>query len=163
MIRLSKDHTMLAAASLLAAASAAEMLWPHPIEVATQQTDSAPAQSARPEIHRLELTQEYALAIEQPLFTVDRHPYVPPPSTQPAASASQSAPDISAELFGVVTVAAERLVLLRMNGGQSVRKLRSGEAIDGWTVERVDEGSVTLVNGTFERRLEISSVGDARR
>jgi hypothetical protein len=153
---------MLALASLLAAGLTAEMLWPHPLEGA-RQAGSASADSARSAVQRLEPTKEYVLAIEQPLFTVDRRPYVPPPSAQTAVSTAQRPPEINAELFAVVTVAAERLVLLRLSGGQVIRKLRSGDGVDGWTVQRVDDASVTLVNGGFERTLEISSIGDERR
>jgi hypothetical protein len=150
---------MLGLAAACVLGTALEMLWPHPLRTAKAETTPGKSAEVAP-IPPLALTPDYVTAIEHPLFTVDRRPYEVPPSAQPA-EAAPAAPELNAQLIAVVRVGEEQMILMRL--GQAVRKLRGGETIDGWTVQRIDARSATVSNGSVERTLDLNPVSVARR
>jgi hypothetical protein len=152
------DRAMIATATVLGAMTALELGWPHALRVARDGTAKERAEFAPVVAQRLEITRGYSAAVDRPLFTVDRRPYqVPPDAAAQAAAATAPVPELNAHLLAVVTVAADKTILLRVGGGNVVRKLKTGETIDGWTVQRVEDARATLSHGRFERTVELTS------
>jgi hypothetical protein len=155
------DQWMYGAAATCVLATAVEMLWPHPLRGASSDADAAAASTNAPPQGPLALTTDYVVEIERPLFTVDRRPYVVPPNAQAATAAAPAAPELNAQLIAVVRAGGDQMVLLRF--GQAVRKLHSGETIDGWTVTKIDGSSVAVSNGSFQRTLDLKPAAVAQR
>jgi hypothetical protein len=152
------DRAMVATAAVLGALTTLEMTWPHALRrTARDDAASESVESVLRATPRLEVTRAYATAIDRPLFTVDRRPYQPPPDAAAQAAIAVAAPELNARLLAVVTVAAEKLILLQVGGGNAVRKLKTGETVDGWTVRRVEDASATLSDGRFEHTVALTS------
>src|SRR5690606_4163999 len=99
--------------------------------------------------------------VRRPLFEKGRRPVEPPreeraaPVKAPSAPAAKRVVDRNAlTLMGVLTRGdGGAIALMRRNRtGEGVR-LQEGEAIDGWTVERVEAARVLLRQGDIEIAL----------
>jgi hypothetical protein len=94
---------------------------------------------------------------QRPLFTVDRRPYQPPPSTQTAGPTGPPPPTIDAALLGIAKAADAQLILLRLGAAPTVHRLRMGGQIEGWTVTKIGEASAVLSNNGHTRELALAT------
>lgn len=90
--------------------------------------------------------------LDRPVFEESRRR--PPPQAADTASApSELDPLQGVTLLGVFTVGKEQHLMLRAEN--KVTRLKRGDAFGPWTVLAADEGSVTFVQGSEKRQLEL--------
>lgn len=93
--------------------------------------------------------------VERPLFRENRRPYEPPRKPQqenPEPKAEQlPAPEV--EVTGVILTPRTKAVIYRPKDGKRSERAAVGEQIDGWTVEKITDDGIVLVQG--ERRTTV--------
>ncbi|HMT63485.1 MAG TPA: type II secretion system protein N [Ottowia sp.] len=152
----------LAVAALLAAALAALWLAPGPQARWRQwqapppqapPLDDVPTASLRPNPAAV---ATYPAVLERPLFNPARRP-------QPSASAPAAAPAPAAieqvRLQGLVAGPALTGVMLEEQG--KARFVRIGEAVAGWTLERVQARAAVFVRAGQQRQIALDVASDA--
>ena len=95
--------------------------------------------------------------VRRPLFEKQRRPVEAPKVAAPAAALPTRQADPSAlTLQGIIfNEGGSGIALMRRTQtGQSVR-LREGDTVDGWTVERIEAESVHLVQGDTRIALQL--------
>ena len=99
--------------------------------------------------------------VRRPLFEKSRRPIAapaPPPVSKvdpEGPVASHSADQNALSLLGVVASEGRTIALLKRNQtGQNVRA-EVGDAIDGWTIERIEPQRVTLRQGDTQMALQL--------
>ena len=90
---------------------------------------------------------------DQPLFYASRHFYIPPPPS--AVPAAPPKPDY--RLVGTFIIPSKPTVALLTGAGGASRKVKTGDELDGWTVQAVETGRVVLQYQATT--VEISSAG----
>ncbi len=88
---------------------------------------------------------------ETPLFYASRHFYTPPPPS--ALPPTPPKPDY--RLVGTFVIPSKPTVALLANSSGVSRKVKSGDDLEGWTVQTVESGRVVLQYET--QTFEISS------
>ncbi len=159
--------------SLLAGALAAAMLaaafseWRAGLEPVAIGAGPAPAGgAAAPEVPpqpAIALDPAQAAAVlERPVFSPTRRrpearPAAPKAGAQgPAATARSSEPpppQLRFTLVGILRDGAGALAVLKPPDGQPAQALRAGQALDGWTLQRIGVDRASFRNGSFEREL----------
>lgn len=152
----------LAAAALLAAALAALWLAPGP-QARWRQWQAPPPQA--PQLDDVQTASlrpnpaavaTYPAVLERPLFNPARRP-------QPSASAPAAAPAPAAieqvRLQGLVAGPALTGVMLEEQG--KARFVRIGEAVAGWTLERVQARAAVFVRAGQQRQIALDVASDA--
>lgn len=106
----------------------------------------------------------YAELWTRPLFNPDR---VPDPEAAPNVPASTGAGDGPRladpgqfRLVGIAGDSETRLALVRQPDG-SIRTLKIGDSLGGWTVERIDERGVSISGGGRKQILTIPRAPNA--
>jgi hypothetical protein len=99
-----------------------------------------PPRQAMPEKAR------FSAIVERPLFLPARRP----PSEKAVAAATPT-PDFS--LFGVVISTGEPLALVKPDAGGEPFRVRQGEEISGWTVDRIESDRIVIRQGGTESEL----------
>jgi len=101
--------------------------------------------------------------VRRPLFEKKRRPVEPPPARAAAAPVprtivSRPAADPNAlTLLGVLMSDGKGggiALLRRNNSGQNLR-LQEGDAVDGWTIERIESDTVLLKQGDTQLALQL--------
>lgn len=100
--------------------------------------------------------------VGRPLFEKSRRPVEPPaPLAAPKIEAppppppAPAADDGALSLLGIVASEGRTIALLRRNfTGQNVR-VEVGDAVDGWTIERIEPQRVTLRQGDKRIALQL--------
>lgn len=152
----------LAVAALLAAALAALWLAPGP-QARWRQWQAPPPQA--PQLDDVQTASlrpnpaaqaNYPAVLERPLFNSARRP-------QPSASAPAAAPAPAAieqvRLQGLVAGPALTGVMLEEQG--KARFVRIGEAVAGWTLERVQARAAVFVRAGQQRQIALDVASDA--
>jgi len=98
--------------------------------------------------------ETFRATVERPLFTPGRRaPHAAPPTAEPVMASAVW------RLVGFIVDGSGRgVALMRGEEAGQVVRVRPGEAIGGWTVERIAAGEVTLVRD--EERLSVPLDGD---
>lgn len=103
---------------------------------------------------------ELSETVRRPLFERTRRPVEAPrsavPSARPAAAPKRQADPNALTLQGVMLNEGRSAIALmrRTQTGQSMR-LQEGDAVDGWTVERIEADRVHLVHGETRVTLQL--------
>lgn len=138
----------LAAANCAAAALA---LWPWiaPVGAASAPAARPPTQDdGPPPLATLPPGASYAAIAERPLFS---------PTRRPDASSAGTLSGISARyrLLGVILAREQGRALVAPIAGGRTLELGEGEAIEGWTVKRIERDRVVLFSPAGEATLEM--------
>jgi hypothetical protein len=98
-------------------------------------------------------TATFSVIQDQPLFYASRRFYTPPPaSTLPAVP-----PKPDYRLVGTFVIPDKPTVALLTSSAGMSRKVKTGDDLDGWTVQAIEVGRVTLQYQTTT--ADISSAG----
>lgn len=116
---------------------------------------TAPKPFAVPELNTEVPARAATLAViqDQPVFYASRHFYTPPPPS--ALPVTPPKPDY--RLVGTFIIPSKPTVALLTGAGGVSRKVKTGDDLDGWTVQAVETGRVILQYQATT--LEISSAG----
>lgn len=91
--------------------------------------------------------EEMTAIRERPLFSPSRRPVEVPAMPDVAEEVPMIAP-LNAALIGVITSSeGDGLALIKMNGQNDVARLRIGETIEGWQLDKIESHAVTFTNG----------------
>ena len=97
--------------------------------------------------------------VERPLFTAQRRP--PPPDALDEAApalgelALPSRAPSGYEVSAIVITEGDEIAYLRGPAGGVLKRLRIGEALDGWVLEEVRADGVVLLNGGRREELAL--------
>lgn len=80
--------------------------------------------------------------VNRPLFSVSRRPFVPLSDNEPNMIQSQPG-EMSLELVGTMLTGATHLALLR-HSNDGLLRLRLGQEVEGWLIDRIDQDRVRL-------------------
>jgi hypothetical protein len=84
-----------------------------------------------------------AVIQDQALFYASRHLYTPPPPS--AVPSTPPRPDY--KLAGTFIIPSKPTVALLTGSAGVSRKVKTGDELDGWTVQSIEAGRVTLQSG----------------
>lgn len=113
------------------------------------------AKYVSPEIsipNKPEPSERYLESVERPLFVFTRRPPPPPPPPVPPSTMRKG----QFKLSGVSIVGGQKLVFLIENSTKRTRVVREGEKINEMTVEKVEPGGITLVQGNDQETLGLA-------
>ena len=100
---------------------------------------------------------------ERPLFRPDRRPL--PPSAADEEPVAEQTGDAGAKpafapiLLGVVIGEGRDLVVLAPEAGERIRRVRVGEEVDGWTLDRLEGRRAVFRRGEEEQSLVLRRAG----
>lgn len=80
--------------------------------------------------------------VNRPLFSVSRRPFVPVIDDEPSMIQDQPG-EMSLELVGTMLTGETHLALLR-HSNDGLLKLRLGQEVEGWLIDRIDQNRVRL-------------------
>lgn len=112
-------------------------------------------------------TTNFAETFERPLFSPSRRKFVPAPveekpvevaSTPPAAQPQpqpSAPPSPPPSLLGISVSGGNAKALLQVAGGGPATWFANGEAVDGWTISRIDGNQAVLMRDGQETRLSL--------
>ncbi|MBV5311094.1 MAG: hypothetical protein JZU59_17080 [Chromatium okenii] len=100
--------------------------------------------------------EQYAELLERPLFRPDRKPEPPPdapaePSAAPEMNADLNTLDLTAVMLTPSLISA----WVRDPAQPTLRRLRLGDEVHGWTVQKISEDQVILVRADEEHSLTL--------
>ncbi len=132
-----------------------------PVEI--EQVRAATARErtvASPELFELPPLEMFGELVERPLFEPTRRPVpaaVPPAEelAKVADAASPSGKKVAFKLTGVVIDGVQGIALIAHTG--RVDRVRTGEAIVGWRLEKIESERVVLDRGTEKVELQLRS------
>lgn len=81
--------------------------------------------------------------IDRPLFSALRRPFEPMIEEQPSVVREAPPNELAAQLVGTMVAGETRLALLK-DGDGNFLKLRPGQEVEGWLVDRIDHENVRL-------------------
>lgn len=129
-----------------------------PVDLPDETTPSQPLPAA------FESTQLTA----RPIFRVSRRPWMPPPPPEapappptaaaepaPAAAPVQQVAELQVALFGLRMFPEGAEALIAKPGEATPQWLRTGEAVDGWTLTSVDGNTAKFSAGEATRTIEL--------
>ena len=103
-------------------------------------------------------TDEFLQLLERPLFSSSRRPPPPPPPPTPPPP-----PDLlaNAQLVGTYNSGGGAGVIVQMDGKS--RRIRLGEALNGWQLKTIQERVAIFTNGEQSRELPLirAKIGSA--
>jgi hypothetical protein len=136
----------LAAANLAVAALA---LWPvmAPVGAASMAPAAAPARADRPAPGRLGPSASFDAIAARPLFS---------PTRRPDASAPAGGLAARYRLIGIVTVRDRGRVLLAPIAGGRAIELGKGDALEGWTLKRIERNGALFASPAGEAALAVT-------
>lgn len=103
----------------------------------------------------------FSVTRERPLFSPTRRPPAPPPTVAPPPPPPAPPPDV--ELLGVVIDGEDAHALVRTSAGGKIRRLRIGEAIDGWKVGQIDARKLVLLRNGRMATFTMFTAKDLKR
>lgn len=134
-----------ASANLVAALLAA---WPFvPSRAPAEPAPAAPIEDATPRLARLPPFADFAATSARPLFSATRRP-------DPAAA--MLGIDGRYRLMGLVIAGAARHALIAPVAGGRALELGEGEAVEGWTLARIERDRVVLRSPAGEATLALT-------
>lgn len=140
---------------------------PSPLRFFTSlETAPTPEVKAPPELKMAAMppAETFAEIVQRPLFNENRLP--DPARAQATAdtgdgSTAPAASDLSQfKLVGVITASSIRIALVQRAGGET-KRVRAGDTIDGWRIEKIDVSGVTASDGNRSARLVIPRAQNA--
>jgi len=90
---------------------------------------------------RLEDLKAFA---ERPLFAISRRPQAAEPITREILASDTVEPKPDFVLLGITTGPDGSIARIRAGGDEPSRSLRTGENVEGWTVQSIDASTATL-------------------
>ena len=153
------ERILLVLAALAGTIMAAELLWPHPLDV-VRRDGGGPERigtATSPASDPPEPFEAFAGIHRRPLFRMDRQPFTapePPPESHEFDTEPAQDPTVEFELDAVVITPSVRMAFLRVDG-RPARKVREDETIEGWTLAGVEPDTVRLVRGQESRFLRL--------
>jgi len=142
---------LTAAAALLAGAAA----WPWLAEPAAAGNVAAPAPEAgAAAIAPLPPLANFAAMVDRPLFAPSRRPN---PTDRTLAVAG-----LRYRLIGIVAAGKDRHALLADPSGPRSIEIGEGAALDGWTVDKIEQDRVILSGPTGAAALTFGSAADGK-
>jgi hypothetical protein len=104
----------------------------------------------------------FAEITARPIFNQDRRPDPAREAPTSGENIAQQAGDLSQfRIVGIVTDREVQLALVQTPGGTTTR-VRAGDTIDGWRIEKVDVSGVTASDGMRSARLVIPRAPNGR-
>lgn len=95
------------------------------------------------------------VAIERPIFHINRRPPKPVP-VKPKAAPVVRKPAFLLELVGVMgATSGNPTAFLLHTGNQQTHTVRSGQVVDGWTITEIGLDSVRLVKDSEQKTLDL--------
>ena len=136
----------LAAANIAVALLAA---WPWlPRPAPAQPPATAPAEDTAPKLARPAPFSDFAETSDRPLFSATR---------RPVPGAGMLGVDGRYRLIGLVIAGAARHALIAPAAGGRALELGEGEAVEGWTVTRIERDRVVLSSPAGEATLGLTA------
>jgi general secretion pathway protein N len=156
--RLNPPWTLLGCAGLLAVALGIETMRFSAAPLAGEGAPaaaSAPAPGARAASFDAPPASRYVEIAERPLFIPDRRPQ---PDVAPA-SAAPGPPAPALLVQGVVLSPEHRYAVIQHGNPPKLESITVGATVDGWHVERIDAGAVTLRSGATTAEYLVGKPG----
>jgi len=144
----------LALATVAAFAAELAVPWEH------APTSAPPAAAGTGELPRAAplVAGAYGAITEHPLFQPSRAPWIAPP---PPAAPSGAPPPPNYTLAGVVVSGTARSAILRPANAPTTVLVNEGQALDGWTLRRIDATGLHFATGDQTFDLGFPSAGQA--
>jgi type IV pilus biogenesis protein PilP len=100
--------------------------------------------------------EAHEVLTRRPLFTAGRRPdpVTAPPGAPVDGRGAMSTDPTQYRLVGIAGDSVERLALVRKADGEIVT-VRTGDSLDGWTVDRIDTRGVSISGGGLTELLAI--------
>ena len=121
---------------------------------------SAPVEAAPVPLFALADRERFSQTLTRPLFMPNRQPPLSEaaaPVQAPRATAPPSANPYA--LTAIIIVDDERLALLTDTATGGVTRVREGESIAGWQVEKIHEDRAVISNGDTREELSLRTFG----
>lgn len=125
----------------------------------TAASGARPAEAARLDLANLNLPplDAFPETTRRPLFSTTRSP------AAPAEPAGQEGLILGRYAFvGAVVTGRQRLVLLRPAAGGALLRLREGDALDSWHVEKIAADALTLRDGARTQTVPLRPAAAAK-
>ncbi|MEM1159380.1 MAG: hypothetical protein AAGJ28_00465 [Pseudomonadota bacterium] len=121
------------------------------------------SQSTRMPLRRTRPDRFYAAITDRPLFNETRRPSAvgaaaeapiaaPAPASEPAEATAPTPPEVA--LKGLMLGGATDSALIAWPDGRTEWR-RLGEKIDGWVLQEIDPGFVTIINAGVTHRVDL--------
>ena len=112
------------------------------------QSPSAAEIRIRPLPQRQAMPQKkvFAAIVERPLFSTSRRPPSEEPSLEPS-------PSLDFSLSGIVISTGQPSALVKLNVDAGPVRVREGEEVSGWMVERIESDRILVRHGSMETEL----------
>ena len=112
------------------------------------QSPSAAEIRIRPLPQRQAMPQKkvFAAIVERPLFSTSRRPPSEEPSLEPS-------PSLDFSLSGIVISTGQPSALVKLNVDAGPVRVREGEEVSGWMVERIESDRIVVRHGSMETEL----------
>ena len=119
--------------------------------------DSIPAEPKTPANRPVAALDTFSEITERPLFRENRRPYVPKAPTEPTQP-RDTGPDITSQisLSAVVINKGERIALIERKQDKKLQQLKEGEKFNGWTLNRIRAGDITMQKGQKTRQIALT-------
>jgi general secretion pathway protein N len=107
--------------------------------------------------------ETFAEITARPIFNQDRRPDParPADATTMTDAGAEPAPDLAQfRVVGIVTDRDTQLALVQTPGGTTT-KIRAGDTLEGWRIEKIDVSGVTATDGIRSGRLVIPRAQNA--
>ncbi|MFI4987001.1 MAG: hypothetical protein ACHQF3_06155 [Alphaproteobacteria bacterium] len=134
-------HLLGAALVLLPAAASAQQ------PAATDKPSAAPAAAAAGDLSGVPL-EHFRAIVERPLFSPTRRP-------PPSAAGEPDAGPRQFQLKGVVVSAREQHALIVSQSTGKSYRVRTGDVVEGWRVERITAQSAAFTKGGVETLVRL--------
>lgn len=104
--------------------------------------------------------EAFAEIIERPLFMENRRPYVAPAPVAvkaPEPAPAPVEPDITEQisLRATIIIGEKRIALVQDLAAGKQRRLKQGEAWNGWTLTRVETDAISMQKGEEVRQIAL--------
>ncbi len=160
-MRARSSSGLLLSLLLLSALLVAELRFDvgtRPVGQAVEQV-RAPVEAAPVPLFALADRESFSQTLARPLFMPNRQPASaePPPVQAPRATAPPKVNRYA--LSAIIIVGDERIALLTDTATGGVNRVREGESIAGWQVEKIHEDRAVLSNGNAREELSLRTFG----
>jgi len=122
---------------------------------------SVPVEAAPVPLFGLADRESFSQTLTRPLFMPNRQPLLPEaaggPVEAPRAPAQASANPYA--LSAIIIVDDERIALLTDTATGGMNRVREGESIAGWQVEKIHEDRAVISNGDTREELSLRTFG----
>ena len=118
---------------------------------------STPAETALPANRPVAALDTFSDITERPLFREDRRPVAPAAPTVPERR-RDTGPDITSQIYlsAIVINEDERIALIERKQDRKPQQLKEGEKFNGWTLNRIRAGDITMQKGQVTRQIALT-------